>query len=297
MWNVNENGTIIFTPLAEFAAEPRDINYSVGLLDGRNSNCATVDVRYELLARDDSSLMNVGGVTVIHILNNDYGSLNPESVLLVIPATMPAGSGITADGTTLTARGEGVWSVNSEGLVSFIAEDGFTNTPTPIHYTVGNNNGTVSNVATITLTQGGVSVIATDNSAEADGENPITINVINDDIGDLTGSTLYLVDANGSLVQTLVVEGEGVWRVNTDQTITFTPEAGYTGTPTPIDYVIQDRNGLTSNSATITIMGICTCDPYEASVSVMSDTAAILMLLLTLLLTIFFFEREDRLRT
>ena len=297
VWSVNENGTITFSPLAEFAAEPRDINYSVGLIDGGNSNCATIDVRYELLARDDSSLMNVGGTTQIHILTNDYGSLNSESVILVLPENIPAGSRVREDGKILTVNGEGVWSVNSDGLVSFIAEDGFTNTPTPIHYTVENNNGTVSNVASITLTQGGVSVIATDNSAEADGGNPITINVINDDIGDLTGSTLYLVEVNGSLVQTLVVEGEGVWRVNTDQTITFTPEAGYTGTPTPIDYVIQDRNGLTSNSATITIRGTCTCDSYEASVSVMSDTAAILMLLLTLLLTIFFFEREDRLQS
>jgi len=92
VWNVADTGTVTFTPNEGFINEPTDINYTVGLVSDVRSNCATIDVRFELLARDDSSLMNVGTVTLIPILNNDYGSLNPESVLLILPENIPAGS-------------------------------------------------------------------------------------------------------------------------------------------------------------------------------------------------------------
>jgi CshA-type fibril repeat protein len=297
VWSVADSGTVTFAPAEGFVNEPSDINYSVGLVSGERSNCATIDVRFELLTRDDSSLINVGSVTLIPILNNDYGSLNPESVLLILPENIPAGSRVSEDGKTLTVRGEGVWSVNSVGVVSFRPEEGFTAIPTPINYSVENSNGLVSNISTITLTQGGdTTIVATNNTGEANAGNPIVIDVLSDDRGDLNGSTVYILDADGNRVDSRIVAGEGSWQVNDDQTVTFTPEEGYTGTPTPIEYVIQDRHGAISNAATITIAGVCTCKTYEESISVMSDTAGILMLLLTLLLTVFFFEREENMR-
>jgi CshA-type fibril repeat protein len=296
-WSVSDTGIVTFSAVDGFVNEPSDINYTVGLVSGIRSNCATIDVRFELLARDDSSLMNVGAVTLIAILNNDYGSLNPESVKLILPENIPAGSRVSDDGKTLTVHGEGIWSVNAEGIVSFSAEDGFIGTPTPINYSVENNNGLMSNIATITITVGAeTTVIATDDNAEANNGNPIVIDVLSDDSGDLNGSTVYILDADGNRVDSRVIEGEGIWQVNDDQTITFTPEEGYIGTPTPIDYVIQDRNGSISNSATITIIGVCKCDSYEESISVMSNTAGILMFMLTLILTIVFFEREENMR-
>ncbi len=297
VWTVADTGRVSFASVEGFVNEPTDMDYSVGLVSGGRSNCATIDVRFELLARDDSSLMNVGTVTLIAILNNDYGSLNPESVRLILPENIPAGSRVSEDGKTLTVHGEGVWSVNSEGIVSFRAEEGFITTPIPINYSVENSNALVSNIAIITLTQGGdTTIVATNNSAEANEGNPIVIDVLGDDRGDLNGSTVYILDSDGNRVQSRVVSGEGTWQVNADQTVTFTPEEGYTGTPTPIEYVIQDRHGAISNAATITITGVCTCTPYEESISAMSDTAGILMLLLTLLLTVFFFEREENMR-
>ncbi|WP_227687485.1 Ig-like domain-containing protein [Psychrobacter fjordensis] len=35
--------------------------------------------------------------------------------------------------------------------------------------------------------------------------------------------------------------------------MTFTPEAGFTGDPTPISYTVDDNTGETSNEATVTI--------------------------------------------
>lgn len=48
----------------------------------------------------------------------------------------------------------------------------------------------------------------------------------------------------------LTVPGEGVWSVNpATGEITFTPEAGFAGNPTPIHYTIADTLGLRSNEA------------------------------------------------
>ena len=294
IWSVTDNATVSFSPIEGFVNEPSDINYSIGLVSGERSNCATIDVRLELLARDDNSLMNVGRVTLVAVLNNDYGSLNPESVRLILPTNIPVGSRVSEDGKTLTVVGEGVWSVNNEGVVRFRAEEGFTSTPTSIHYSVQNLNGVVSNIATITLNQGGEkTVITTNDTAEANAGNSITIDVLNNDEGNLNGSTVYILDEDGKRVSHRDVAGEGQWQVNSNQTVTFTPEAGYVGTPTSIRYVLQDRYGVISNSTAINIIGVCKCEAYEESISVLSDRAGILMVLLTILLMVFFFERED----
>ncbi|MGP9493587.1 Ig-like domain-containing protein, partial [Psychrobacter sp. AOP7-B1-24] len=62
------------------------------------------------------------------------------------------------------------------------------------------------------------------------------------------GSTIA---ADGKSVD---VPGEGSWSVDPDTgAITFAPEAGFTGDPTPISYTVDNLDGETSNEATVTI--------------------------------------------
>jgi CshA-type fibril repeat protein len=294
VWNVDENGVVSFTPSSGFTGEPKDIEYSVALISGERSNCATVDVRYELLARDDSSTLNIGSVSLINILNNDLGSLNHASVQLVIPNNAPKGTTLIDNGKTLTIPDEGTWSVDNRGIVKFIAQDGFGSAPTPIKYTVENNEGTISNEATITLTQGGLVIVANDDRGVADAGNTIIINVLENDIGDLNRSSIFLVAPDGSLVRTLEVENEGTWRANEEGTVTFTGFAGYVGTPTPIQYVVSNNTGERSTPATITIEGTCVCKAYESSVPAMGQISALLMFLLTLLVGSFLFKEKQK---
>ena len=294
VWSVDENGLVSFTPNSEFRGEPKDIQYSVALISGERSNCATIDVRYELLARDDSATLNVGNVSLINILNNDLGSLNHESVQLVIPSNAPEGATLIDNGKTLTIPNEGTWSVNNQGIVKFIAQDGFGSAPTPIKYTVENNEGTISNEATITLTQGGLVLVANDDIGMADAGNTIIVNVLDNDIGDINRSSILLVAPDGSLVRTLEVENEGTWRANEDGTVTFTGFSGYVGTPTPIQYVVNNNTGERSSPATITIEGTCVCKAYESSIPAMSQISALLMFILTLLVGSLLFKENQK---
>ena len=58
----------------------------------------------------------------------------------------------------------------------------------------------------------------------------------------------------GGAGQPLVVAGQGTWSVDTATgDVTFTPEAGFTGAPTPVTYTVEDTAGNVSNTATITL--------------------------------------------
>jgi len=76
--------------------------------------------------------------------------------------------------------------------------------------------------------------------------------VVADDVNvTLIAPTNGTVNADGSVT----VTGEGTWRFDpTTGILTFSPLSGFTGNPTPIEYVITDVNtGLTSQPATVGI--------------------------------------------
>ena len=292
-WSVGENGTITFAPLVSFVGDPTDIHYTIGLESGERSNCATVDIRHELLAVDDTTTLNVGGVTNVPVLNNDFGSLTVESIELVIPSNPKDGTTLSDDRRVLTVPGEGIWSVNDQGIITFTSEENFLGTPNEIGYTVENNNATRSNIAVVRLTQGGLSIATNDDVGRADGANPVVIDVLANDIGDVNRSSVRIINSEGIEVRTLVVENEGTWSVDENGIITFIGISGYTGTPTPIQYIVYDMEGLVSQVATVQIVGICVCNPYEASIPAMGKIAIISIILLTTLFSIFFFKEEE----
>ncbi len=292
-WSVAENGVVTFTPIDGFSGDPTDIQYTIGLVSGERSNCATIDLRHELLAVDDSATLNVGGVSLINVLDNDSGALNIASVRLVTPANPVEGTTLSEDGRTLTVPNEGTWSVNDEGIVTFTAVDGFTSSPTPIGYTVENMEGIRSNVAQITLTEGGVTITANDDNATANGAEPVVLNVLDNDQGDINSSSVRFIDANGDEVRTLVVAGEGTWSVDNTGVVTFTGESGFVGTPTPVRYIVHANSAVLSDTATIRISGTCECTSYESSIPAMGQIAGVLMVLLTMLLSILFLGKEE----
>jgi CshA-type fibril repeat protein len=292
-WSVKE-GDIIFSPEDGFIGEPKDIQYTIGLVSGERSNCATIDIRRELLVVNDSSTLNVGSATFINVLSNDLGSLNAQSVKLVLPENPKEGTTLSEDGKTITVPNEGVWSVNDLGVVSFTPEDDFSFVPTPIGYTVENNNGLISNVGTIILAEGGVSVVANDDAGTANGAEPVVIDVLANDSGDINRSSVRIVTPEGDEVQTYTVPNEGTWSVGEDGSITFTGEIGFVGTPTPIQYIV-DHNSVVilSDTATVSINGTCVCKPYEESIPAMGQLAAFIMLLLTLFTSSILLRKEQ----
>ncbi|MDQ6480584.1 discoidin domain-containing protein [Dyadobacter sp. LHD-138] len=196
-----------------------------------------------------------GSASSVNVLTNDAGGdpVNPTTVNLIV-----AGGGSCADTDTdgdcdeLTVPGEGTWTVTSTGVVTFTPETGFVSDPTPITYTVKDNDGETSVPVEITVDN---VPVATNDSGSGTYNAAATVNVTANDItGDLVDRATIQITGTATPGDPLVVTGQGTWTVNTATgEITFTPEVGYTGNPTSITYTVQDGEGNTSNTAQLTI--------------------------------------------
>ncbi len=204
------------------------------------------------VAIDDSKTDQItnSAVTLDVVANDtDDGTINPTTVT-IIDATEPDGSKVVP--------GEGTWSVDPvTGAITFTPEAGFTNDPTPITYTVEDNDGNLSNPATVTIDYAVQPPVASDDSSTGNETGtPVTIDVLANDSdpdGNLDPSTVTIIGAD-PVTGELVVPGEGTWSVDpTTGAITFTPEDGFTSDPTPISYTVADNDGNVSDPATISV--------------------------------------------
>ncbi|PID64540.1 MAG: hypothetical protein CR963_00390, partial [Gammaproteobacteria bacterium] len=185
------------------------------------------------------------------VIDNDPNkdTLDPTSVKIV---------GGTKDGKELVVDGEGTWTVEPvTGTITFTPESGFLTDPTPIEYTVTNNKGLSSKPTEVV-----VRYIKDDELIVTKlDDGGVLVDVTNNDSNnDIDPTSVKLIDPQGNPVTELTVPGEGTWTVNdgTDPnkplgTVTFTPETGFKGEPSPVEYTITDNNGNTSPPATISI--------------------------------------------
>jgi large repetitive protein len=253
-WTVNTTtGAITFTPQSGYTGDPTPIQYTVQDNDGTTSNAATVTIDYVQIppvANNDSSPANSPGSVTLNVTTNDTDA---NGDLLV--STVDLDPGTLGIQTSLTVAGQGTWTVDSSGNVTFTPVSGFTLDPTPITYTVSDATGLVSNPATITIDY--VPVASDDTTLGNTSGTPVTVDVLaNDDTGDVVDpATVQIVGADpASDGRTKTVLGEGVWEVDRDTgEITFTPEAGFTTDPTPIEYTVQDEEGNTSDPAEVRV--------------------------------------------
>jgi len=254
-WTV-ENGEVTFTPEDGFTGDPTPIDYTA---EDENGTPATATVTIDYTdplpvpeATDDRSEGNEPGTPVtVDVLANDDDGLLPETVRLIDPET-------NEPATEVVVPGEGTWTVE-DGKVTFTPEEGFTADPTPIDYTAEDENGTPA-TATVTITyvdpapeEPTPAPEATDDASYGNVPGtPVTVDVLANDDQGLLPETVRLIDPEtGELVTELVVPGEGTWTVE-DGKVTFTPEEGFEGNPTPVEYSAEDENG-TPATATVTI--------------------------------------------
>ncbi|MFT7036018.1 MAG: CshA-type fibril repeat protein, partial [Cyclobacteriaceae bacterium] len=197
------------------------------------------------------------------------GLIVPSSIILVDP-NEPFNTGGNLNPVTIS--GEGVYEVDVDGNVTFTPEPNY-NGVSRINYTVEDNEGHLSNLATITVTVTPVNdpPVADNETVETGEDTPITFDIIDGDVdsdGTMSPSTIILIypgDSNntGNSSTPLVISGEGTYTVGPLGNVTFTPEVNYTGTSI-INYTVEDNLGAVSNVATITIIVTPANDPPVA---------------------------------
>ncbi|MFZ7090679.1 Ig-like domain-containing protein [Primorskyibacter sp. 2E233] len=233
---VNPDGTVTYTPNSgfigtdEFTYEVRDTD---GLGDvGTVTVTVSEDRNEDPVAADDAESTYVDTPITISVQDNDS---DPDSdPLTTASATDPLNGDVT---------------VNPDGTITYTPDAGFTGTDT-FDYTINDGNGG-EDTATVTVTVD--PALNTDPDAVDDDEltavdTPVVIDVLGNDTdpeSDPLSTTSVTDPTNGSVA------------INADGTVTYTPDAGFTGTDT-FDYTISDGNGG-EDTATVTV----TVEPGE----------------------------------
>ena len=161
-----------------------------------------------------------------------------------VPATFEDGS------TTKTIPGEGTYTVAPDGTVTFVPEKSFTGTGTGVTVKRVDKNSTpvtatytptvtpVTPTAESTTSIGNKGQTQTGKPVFTEGDSRVPMN-------DKVPATFE----DGSTTKT--IPGVGTYTVAADGTVTFTPEAEFTGTAPAVTVVREDVNG-TKASATYT---------------------------------------------
>jgi hypothetical protein len=112
-------------------------------------NSITADIFINPTADDELDITgNVLGArdTIVDVITGDEdpdGTLDLTTLQIV---------GTASPGDSLTVTGQGVWSVDqSNGTITFTPEAGFRDDPTPIMYNIADDEGLVSNDATVSI--------------------------------------------------------------------------------------------------------------------------------------------------
>ncbi|WP_298365027.1 gliding motility-associated C-terminal domain-containing protein [uncultured Lutibacter sp.] len=276
-WNVDlATGEITFEPISTFNDDPTPIDYNIEDNQGNQSNDATVTIDYAPIATDDINAVvgTIGSPVSIDVTLNDLDGDIVDPATVVLDATSVGG--VQDSPTQVTLANVGVWTVDGSGNVTFTPDliSPFTLDPPVIEYTIQDDEGNVSNEATITFDY---EPIATDDVSDNGGlGHPINTAVSVDVVGnDITGDTIdpttvslvdpgtainIVTDANGDITS-YEIPGEGTWNVDlATGEITFDPEDGFILSPTPITYNVEDDEGNQSNDASVTIIYIAQAD-------------------------------------
>ena len=130
----------------------------------------------------------------------------------------------------------------------------------------------------VTLTDGIIipttpTAIGDDSTGNTPGE-PVSLDILANDLladgtaANISNSTVMLIDPATNDIPVnpyeVTVAGEGTWTYDPDTgKLTFTPQAGFTGDPTSIDYILTEIATSLSANATVTIGYTSTPSPTE----------------------------------
>jgi hypothetical protein len=201
------------------------------------------------VANNDNASTTQGVAVVINVVGNDTdlgGAINPATIAIV------SGSE--------PLNGTAQLNVPSPGQVTYTPNASYFGTDS-FRYTVADNVGNRSNEATVTIQVNGRPIAGNDNGT-SQGE---AVNIV------VLGNDSDPDENNPLTVANLTQPANGTAVVQANNTVTYTPNNGFSGTNTFI-YQARDNLGALSNVATVTVT--VTAPGNRAPVAI-NDTATV----------------------
>ena len=262
-YTVNANGSVTFDPLPTFIGTvTTPVKYQVADTLGQidNATITPTVIAPAITVVDDTNTGPYDTNQVIAVLTNDTPSAQwvPSSVKLcgISPVETPN----SCTQTSVTVPGEGTYTVNANGTVTFDPLLTFTGVAqTPVTYQVTDVLGRIADADITPTVLPPPPPIATPEtrvvvpSGTATFTNVIGTSALASGVQLQTGTTNgpCLVDPATSLCgTTVVIAGQGTWTIDrTTGVATFVAEAGILpGTKTSVTYRVTDFAGQTATS-------------------------------------------------
>ncbi|MBT8144509.1 MAG: tandem-95 repeat protein, partial [Gammaproteobacteria bacterium] len=229
----NGDGTVTYTPNTGFNGED---SFTYQVSDGQASSSATVAVtvnetpNQEPTPANDQAETDEDTAVTINVLANDS---DPDGDPLSV--------------ANVTNGDNGSVENHGDGNVTYTPDTGFTGNDS-FTYTVSDGRGGFDN-AMVFVTVNPVQAenrdpVAADDDAETDVDVAVTIDVLEND-SDADGDSLVIVS---------VTQGTNGSVTHNDDTVTYTPDAGFTGTNS-FSYTIEDgRGGSATANVVVTVL-------------------------------------------
>jgi CshA-type fibril repeat protein len=252
-WTVDSStGLVTFLPNANATPGTKtSVTYQVEDAAGKTARSTlTPIIAAPPAATNDSEAGPINVALQKNILTNDAAgvdqSLDPTSIRFCDTGE----SGANCSLTTKTVAGEGDFSVDSQGLVTFTPATNFFGVASTVSYKVTDRLGQVA-TASIAVTIVAPLPQAVNDSSVGLKNATQTLSILGNDAAgtgfNLASSTAYLCGAGQTGQQcnlrTLAVAGQGTYELALDGTVVFTPENNYVGTATQVRYVVNDSLG------------------------------------------------------
>jgi len=321
----NKNGILAYIPLEDYVGtvletpsteenKPFEMRLNFGL---KNQELTAID--------DNKTVPELYSELKYYVIENDLGDLSDLDCLNLtfddgnfVPDKKEIGTSNSIASperndnllATLSVVGEGSWTFSEKicGEAIFTPEDGYQGVPSPVKYSLKTyHNSNSSGLLTLNRATHPIDTLKDVKDVNSsDLVNPITIDVLPNDSGDILQDSVRLISfEDGELIKSgdasvdsvnnelnLTVENEGVWTVD-DGHVVFTSVPDLNSSPESVYYVVTSEDGTKSKLTEITlnvepaiVEEDCNCDDFvEAKVPFGSS-------LLLLLIAPFLFLRK-----
>jgi uncharacterized repeat protein (TIGR01451 family) len=242
-FSINPDSSVKFVLTAGFNGPVTPITYAVKDSSGQVTN-GTVSVNVGTatppIATSDALQVTVGGPTILTPLSSDTAGTYP-----IDPSTLDLDPSTPGIQNSKTIPGQGVFVTNPDGSVAFTPDATFSGAVTPITYTIADRFGNTSNPATVNVT---VTPKALNDTANINAGETGTLPVSSNDLGTINPGTLDLEPGIAGIQTSKTIPGQGVFVANPNGSISFTPEAGFSGPVSPLTYQIQDSSAQVTSA-------------------------------------------------
>ena len=259
-WSVNRNRSVTFTPELDFAGTATQVNYRIADAFGQ----AVIGAILIVVSNPEAPQLANSLVSTAFETSATFepdvitsGAVNKDKTCVINPRDNLCSKQVKI-------RGEGIWSVNNQGKVSFEPESTYSGTSSPIEVRVSDKyrhtGGKCKNVDSCSAQVGrgfaqvrvrgpktNLSVESV--SSETEFDTPIKFSpVVSGAVaGTRVASCLY-DPRDGVCKSVVLIESKGTWSVDAATgEITFTPLSTFAGQTSPIVYHASDKYGRGKN--------------------------------------------------